>query len=164
QRGAGFARIISNFVDIGAFEDQLVSTAPTGPQSATEGIATSFGLGSFTDAAQGVGGWKVTVIWGDGSTDTFNVVSQGTLPSLMHKYTEEGTFKPIVQVSDSLNGVTLSDTAQQVFTVTVVDQNVVAMGSLPFTAVEGSASASQAIATFTDPAGAEATANYSATI
>src|SRR5262249_9717312 len=49
-------------------------------------------------------------------------------------------------------------------TATIADVAIVAKGGLTLNAVEGTMSASQAVATFTDPGGAEALTDYSADI
>ena len=57
-------------------------TAP-GNQTAEEGAATLFDLGSFAgnlEVGDGSGGWDVTVDWGDNTQETFHVNAQGELP------------------------------------------------------------------------------------
>ena len=49
-------------------------------------------------------------------------------------------------------------------TATVSDPSLVATGGFSFSAVEGAASSSQTVATFTDPGGAEVVGNYTATV
>jgi hypothetical protein len=60
----GFARIVGASVDIGAYECQMSATPPAN-QTATEGIAGTFNLGSLADASFLNGPWTVTVNWGD---------------------------------------------------------------------------------------------------
>src|SRR5262249_39092100 len=75
-----------------------------------------------------------------------------------HAYKEEGsyTLHITLQHTGAPNTVVTS-------TATVSDPAVIVTGST-FNAVEGAQSASQAVATFTDPGGAEALADYSAPI
>ncbi|HLJ95117.1 MAG TPA: choice-of-anchor Q domain-containing protein, partial [Gemmataceae bacterium] len=157
QRDSTFARIINGVIDIGAFEDQIVSTAPAN-QAAVEGTALSVNLASFTDQAP-LSSYTVTILWGDGSSSTLTLNSQGAIPSQMHTFTDEGSYAVTVQLSDA-DG----DTGQKTFTVTVSNPNVVATGSFAFSASEGTASAAQTVATFTDPAGPETLSDYSASI
>ncbi|HLJ93592.1 MAG TPA: choice-of-anchor Q domain-containing protein, partial [Gemmataceae bacterium] len=161
QRDTGFARIINGIIDIGAFEDQLVSSAPTSPQVALEGSAQSFSLGSFSDAQPGVSSWSSTIRWGDGNTTSLALTSTGMIPGQTHTYAEEGSYTATVQIADALG-----DTQQKTFTVGVSDPIVIASGGYSVTAAQGSLSATQTVATYTDPAGAEANdgTHYSASI
>src|SRR5262249_21197992 len=131
-----------------------VSTPPTvtppADQTAVEGASQSFSLGSFTDPDGGP--WTVDVSWGDNTPDTVvNATSPGSIVSQMHNYIEEGTYTATITVTDTLDGQSGSGT----FTVTVSDPAVVPTGGFSFAAVEGALSASQTVATFTDPGGAE---------
>ena len=119
-----------------------------------------FNLGSFTTFPGDAGPFGVDVSWGDGSPDTtFFVASAGALPMKAHTYTEEGPYVPTVTVTDFLS---LSGSATA--NVNVTDPAAVGTGGFSLTAAEGALSANQTVATFTDPAGAESTSNYSATI
>src|SRR5262249_34089726 len=90
-------------------------------QSAEEGAAHLFHLGSFTDS--GVGPWQVDVNWGDGTPDTtFSASAAGSLGTQSHTYAEEGPESATVTVLDTANG--LSDS--QTFQVTVSDPEVLA--------------------------------------
>jgi hypothetical protein len=63
-------------------------TAPA-DQTAVEGTAQTFSLGSFTDPGPD-GPWNVDVNWGDGSTDTvFSASSTGSLGTQTHTYGDE---------------------------------------------------------------------------
>jgi hypothetical protein len=63
-----------------------------------------------------------------------------------------------------IQGIFNAGSAGQVKGVTVLDPPVTATGGFTFTAVAGVSSPLQTVATFTDPAGAEALADYSAVI
>jgi hypothetical protein len=136
-----------------------VVTAPSN-QTSSEGTSASFNLGSFTDSG-GSGPWAVTVAWGDGSNNTtFNRSQTGTLGSQSHTYTEEGPYTVTVTVQDTADG--LSNSAG--FQVTVSDPAVV--GSPVAVSATAGAAFSGAVATFTDPGGAEANdgTHYAASI
>src|SRR5262249_56903406 len=107
-----------------------------------------------------------TIAWGDNTTDTGTVVSDGggsyhvTAPA--HTYAEEGSFTLTVTVTHDLLPP-VSGTA----TVSVADQQITGLvaANLPATGLEGAAlGAITAIATFTDPGGAEAVGDYAATV
>ena len=130
-------------------------TAPA-DQSAAEGTS-SFNLGSFIDPDGSP--WTVDVNWGDGSAETiFSLSKSGSLGTQAHDY-EEGTYVPKVTVTDSTG---LSGSAK--FNVSVSDPAVVPTGGFIVNDVEGAASGSQTVATFTDPGGPEVTGDYAATI
>ena len=48
-------------------------------QAATQGVTTTFGLGSFSDPGANDGPWTVTVNWGDSTASTFTASSLGVL-------------------------------------------------------------------------------------
>jgi autotransporter-associated beta strand protein len=76
-------------------------TAP-GPQTSTEGTATVFALGSFTDPGAD-SPWAVSVNWGDGTpATTFAVTAPGAIPPTAHAYaTGNGSpFTVTVTVTD----------------------------------------------------------------
>ncbi|HLJ95789.1 MAG TPA: hypothetical protein VKU02_21615, partial [Gemmataceae bacterium] len=145
----------------------LVVTTP-GDQVSTEGTATSFSLGSFSDTTANATSWRVDVNWGDNTAHTvYTVPSQGTLGNQPHNYGEEGTYVVTVTVTDNLNQM-----GAATFNVTVADPAVNASG-INFSGVSNSTLTNQAVATFTDPGGAEpnasdpnggVTSHYSATI
>src|SRR5919201_1332720 len=137
---------------------QTLAVTPPASQTATEGASNAFNLGSFTDPNSNATSWTVAVQWGDGAATTFTTTSQGTLTTQAHTYAEEGSYTVTLTVTDNTN---LSGSAT--FQVTVADPAVSATAT-GLSAVEGAAFSNQAVATFTDPAGAEATADYSATI
>jgi hypothetical protein len=129
-------------------------------QLAMEGAPKPIDLGSFTDPDAAP--WGITVSWGDGSPNTsFFVNTPGNLGSQTHNFAEEGTYTVTVTVSDFTSQV-----GSKTFTVDVSDPAVLPTGNFSFAAVEGALSATQTVATFTDPGGAEANdgTHYSATI
>ncbi len=139
------------------------STAPalTGlsDQSATEGLSANFNLGTLADSGAGETSWTVNVAWGDTSTNSY-AASLGTLPLQTHTYTEENAGRTVTVTAVDQSG--LSSTPAT-FTVGVTDPAVLPT-ALSFSAVTGVAFTNVPVATFTDPGGPEAVANYSATI
>ncbi len=96
----GLPRIVNDTVDIGAFEDQLVVTAPVN-QNATVHTATALNLGSFSDSDPNVSKWSVVVNWGDGSPNSSITRTTPTLGSLPHTYAALGSYTVTVTVSDT---------------------------------------------------------------
>jgi len=142
-----------------------VSTA-----TATDGVegttAATLSGTTFSDANTAASSSDFTVSavdWGDGSSDTTGLIVSGSGGSYSvdgtHLYAEEGSYNFSITVSD-VGGETATITG----TTTVSDPAVVAVGGFTLSAVEGSTSGSQSLATFTDPGGAEALADYSADI
>jgi hypothetical protein len=148
--GGGGPTVIANFTP----EDPPVVTPPS-DQGAVEGASKLFSLGSFADDDGGP--WSVKVNWGDGSTDTFSAAAPSAL-SRSHTYVEEGNNTVTVTVTDN-TGLSDSGTFQIGVTDPPVDGQAVAVN-----AVEGLAFTGKAVATFTDPGGAEVVGDYSATI
>jgi photosystem II stability/assembly factor-like uncharacterized protein len=145
----------------GAWEILTQSTPPavTPPanQTSVEGASHSFDLGSFSDPDGGP--WTVDLNWGDGSSHTnFNVTSPGSLAAKNHTYREEGPDTVTITVTDTLDGQSDSKT----FAVNVSDPPVNASGGFTFEVNVGTNTGPQAVATFTDPAGAEPNASDSA--
>src|SRR5207244_3958871 len=89
---------------------------------------------------------------------TFDVVNSPSA-SVSSTFSEEGSYTVRGRIMDK-DG----DYSEYTSVVTVSDPAVVPTGGFTFSAVEGAPSASQKVATFTDPGGAEALADYSATI
>lgn len=138
----------------GAWEILTQSTPPTvtppANQTSVEAASQSFNLGSFSDPDGGP--WTIDVDWGDGSPHTdFNVTSPGSLPANSHTYQEQGPYTVTIAVTDTLDAQSDSKT----FAVNVSDPAVNATGRFTFNANVGTNTGSQAVATFTDPAGAE---------
>ncbi|HEV8452363.1 MAG TPA: PKD domain-containing protein [Gaiellales bacterium] len=78
-------------------------TAPS-DQTANEGAATTFTLGSFTDPGPD-SPWAVEVNWGDGSSHTtFNVTTTGSLGTRSHTYDDNGSYTVTVKVTDKDGG------------------------------------------------------------
>src|SRR5262249_17314065 len=101
------------------------------------------------------GPFTVDVAWGDGSTTSFMQTTTGQIDPggthSSHTYGEEKPYTVTVKVTDT--GDSKSDT--KTFTVTVADQAVVQDGPVAVSADEGAAFTGKAVATFTDPGGAE---------
>jgi hypothetical protein len=132
--------------------------------SASEGSSTGpQALATFTDpgAAEGLADYSADIRWGDGGTTTGSLSLSGGVFTVSgnHTYAEEGQYAVVVTVHhDSATDVVVNDTA------VVADVPVVALGGVALSLKRGADSGNQVVATFTDPGGAEASAEYSADI
>jgi hypothetical protein len=134
--------------------------------SATEGSSSaSQTLATFTDLGgpETVGNYIATVNWGDGTasngTIAFGADGHTFTVSGSHTYSQEGSYSISVTLHHGTGlDSTVSDSA------TVGDPALAATGGFSVTAMEGSASGSETLATFTDPGGPEAVGNYSAKV
>ncbi len=110
----GTYKLVTRFVGNAYYKPSKAATvtvavaAPTTPkvtapasQIATEGVAKSFSLGSFSDPDGGP--WTVTVAWGDGTpNDVFTTGSAGSLGTRVHTYADGPAVRPVsVTVEDS---------------------------------------------------------------
>jgi hypothetical protein len=156
-----------------ASEADLLAPAPGQPTVApVEGMSFSGAVAAFTDSGYPgniAADFTATIDWGDGSpTDTGTVSGGGGQFSVSgtHTYVEEGSFTLSVTLTDKDDDgsglASASATASAM--ITVSDPAVDATGGLTVTAVEGNSSGNQTVATFTDPAGAEDVAHYSADV
>ncbi len=117
----GFTRVVNGTVDIGAFEDQVVLTTPANAQATTAGSVATVGLGSFADSAINAGNSTVVVDFGDGSpTMTLLDVAPGSLGSVNHTFTSNGTFTVSVTVTDQFSDANLGTLAVVVSTPTAI--------------------------------------------
>jgi PKD domain len=126
-----------------------VAPAVTAPanQTADEGTATSFSLGSFLDPGDD-DPWQVTVDWGDGSTDTvFTEATPGPIAATMHTYADDGLFTVTVTVDED-NGAGADGSATFQVTVANVPPEVTAPADQ--NAGEGTAHVFE-LGSFTDP-------------
>ena len=148
-----------------------VSTAPTinasgTSVSSTEGLLFNGTVATFTDTNPNVtlNNLNATIDWGDGSqTSTGNITLNNGTYSVQgsHTYAEEGNNTLTIHITDSNDNTT----ATAISSDTTTDQAVTAStNSLNINATEGTAFTSSSLLTFTDPAGAEALTDYSATI
>jgi PKD repeat protein len=99
------------------FAASVINVAPQltlpAAQTAAEGTAKAFSLGSFLDPGA-EGGWKVFVDWGDGSAvSQFVVTAPGDLGSLAHAFPQDGVYQVKVRVADD------DDAAEGTFSVVV---------------------------------------------
>jgi hypothetical protein len=154
-----------------ATEADVLGDGPTTPVVTQEGAAFSGHVAVFTDTnlANVAGDFAATIDWGDGSpTDTGTVSGGNGLFTVNgnHTYAEENVYNlkvTLVDTDDDGSGLaTAKHTVNSVAVVTEVP--IVPVGGFTVTATEGTASTSQPVATFTDPAGAEALSSYSADI
>jgi hypothetical protein len=130
-------------------------------------------VGRFLDALSGDnhGDFTVTIHWGDGNNDTVAAVYSGANGSqttytitAAHTYAEEGSYSVTYDVADDggskLTGIHTAD-------VTVSDPDVSASKAADFTKTYDAVAVGMSpVATFTDPAGAEANdgTHYTATV
>jgi hypothetical protein len=149
-------------VATGGFTVNAVEGAPSGSQT----VAT------FTDpgGAEPLADYSATIDWGDGTAPGAgtNSFSGGTFTFKgSHTYAEESAADHAGSNPYDIT-VTISHEAAPTTTVhssaVVSDPAVTPTGGFTFTAVEGVPSATQTVATFTDPGGAEALTDYSASI
>src|SRR5207253_1994742 len=135
----------------GTVSDPAVS--PTGgfTVTAVEGAGSgSQTVATFTDpgGAEILTDYSASIEWGDSRTSSGTITLSAGLFTVKgsHTYAEEGT--KTITVTLSHDG---APTATATSTATVSDPAVVPTGGFNLSAVEGAASASQAVATFTDP-------------
>jgi FG-GAP-like repeat len=134
-------------------------TAAEGSDSGSQTVAT------FTDPAgpEALTDYSANIAWGDGTTSsgtiTFNSSNSTFTVSGNHTYAEEGSDSITVIIHhDAAADVSVTSTAQ------ISDVAVLATGDFTLTAAEGASTGVQTVASFTDPAGPEPVANYSANI
>jgi hypothetical protein len=143
--------------------DAAVSATGT-TLAATEGQAfTGMVVASFTDADPlgTATDYTATIDWGDGTTDTGSVASDGSggfQVSGTHTYAEEGTNSVTVSIAD-LGGSTATASS----TVNVADAAVSATGTT-LAATEGQAFTGMVVASFTDADPLGTATDYTATI
>jgi hypothetical protein len=124
-------------------------------------------LATFTDPGgnEATSNYTAHINWGDFASTTGTVTFNPSGNDFLvtggsdHLYTQQGTFTVTVTIShDQAPNATTTSTAL------VSQPSVVAQGGFTYTGVEGGVPFNETVATFTDPAGAQATSNYSATI
>lgn len=126
---------------------------PPGNQNGVEGAVGTFSIGSVSDTVSGP--YDYTVNWGDATT---TLSSQGSPGSLNHTYSEEGAYTVDVTAEDSALSTDSGN-----FTITIFDPSVTG-ASTNISGAAGAALTGISVATFTDPGGDEALADYAATI
>ena len=144
--------------------DQSVNSSGGMTITATEGATSSSQpVATFTDpaGADPISEYSATILWGDGGTSAGTITVAGSTFSVLgsHLYAEEG----LKQMSVTIHHDTAADVTVSAFA-NVIDPPVAATGGATFTATEGALAASQVVATFTDPGGAEVINDYAATI
>jgi PKD repeat protein len=84
------------------------TVVPAANQTAFEGTAQGFALGSFTDPGAD-SPWSVSVNWGDGGSTTFTTSAAGSLGTQSHTYADNGYYTVTVTVTDK-DGTSDSET------------------------------------------------------
>jgi hypothetical protein len=163
-----------------------ISSAPSvtaDALTAAEGQAlTNVTVATFTDPnGDFTGDYAATINWGDGNqtTGTISGPSGGVYTVTgTHTYTEEGSYTLSTTIVDNYasgqlsvagSGVSSTPTTFNLSgagstTFTVSDPSVIGTGGFTITAVMGTLSTSQTVATFTDPGGDEPLSDYGASI
>ncbi len=118
-------------------------------QTADEGTAASFDLGSFTDPGDD-DPWTVIVAWGDGNTDTFadSETTDGDIIDRSHTYADDGTYTVTVTVRET--GGPGAPQGAASFDIVVANLAPAVTAAADQTADEGT-SASFDLGSFTDP-------------
>jgi streptogramin lyase len=128
---------------------------------AAEASVFSGVVANFSDDLQ-AGVYNVVIHWGDGTESSGWAQGSGSTYQAFgaHRYAEEGayTVNVLIRYADSSSPALVSSPA------TIADPAVQATGNFSFNALVGIMSASQTVATFTDPVGPEALGDYRAMI
>ena len=130
---------------------------------ATEGVTFNGTIAAFasSNTTATAGSFTATIDWGDGSTSTGTVASNGDGGFNVvgsHAYAEEAASEAIhVTVSDGTNTITLAANAK-------VNDAPLSASSVPVNPVQGVTVNNATVATFTDGGGADPIADYTATI
>ena len=163
QRGPGFPRIVNGTIDIGAFEDQIVST-PVVASGGLNFVATRDSIGAnppdtgvvatFTDPDNPTGAdatpsdYSATIDWGDGTSSTAAITRNGGLFIVngRHAYFTAGSFTITVTIYHD-------QTTPQVVTsvATVSEPTLSAQGGATISGTANLALDNVQVATFTRP-------------
>jgi probable HAF family extracellular repeat protein len=157
----------------GVADAALTNVLAVNSNTALEGQASTVLLATFTDPAgpEVVGNYTADINWGDGTGNqlnsgsiTYNSTTGNFEVRGTHTYAEESAANPY-QVTIQLHHESATDPAPVTAQVTVQDVAVIVQqGQSQVNAVEGGDTNLVILATFTDPAGAEAVSDYSATV
>ncbi|HEX7449313.1 MAG TPA: DUF4214 domain-containing protein, partial [Pirellulales bacterium] len=155
------AGVFSTAIDVADADTTLTGTGAT--LTATEQASFTGQIATFTDNNVNAdpADFVATIDWGDGTSATTASVtgSGGTLTiSGSHTYADEGTFTPVVTLSDP-GGTTASTTA----TIQVADADTLTATAGTVSASEGTAFSGN-VATFTDTNTATPASDFVATI
>ena len=138
--------------------------------SASEGISQDLVVATFSDpaGAETVGrpvsaGYSADITWGDGQSSMGTITFDSTTNLFSvhgtHAYAEEGSASIGVTIHhDAAPDAAITSAA------TISDPAVTAIGDVVISGTEGADTGAVAVATFTDPGGAEALTDYSADI
>lgn len=159
----------------------LTNSSVTLPNSIAGDSTGLLTLGTFTDAYAnsagdplGAAAFTATITWASGNV-TSGTITQSTTNKNLYTVTgstsfaSAGTYPVSILISDA-DGQTTTISDSEIVTTggsgssTAPDSALVATGGQTFSAVAGQSTGTLTLATFTDPGGAEATTNYSASI
>jgi hypothetical protein len=82
--------------------NRVPEVSPPPYQRGHQGLSQPYKLGWLSDAGGNGAPWRVTVDWGDGSIEEFDVFAPGELPAREHSYSSAGTFWVLVKATDYL--------------------------------------------------------------
>jgi hypothetical protein len=135
---------------------QLITSTELAPFSAT--VATF----RDPDPSETGADFRASIDWGDGRAASGSIAPDGSggfIVSGSHTYAEEGSYAVTVSIVDmDASTVTVSSVA------TVADPAASPTGGFIVAGVEGMSTGVVAVATFTDPGGAEVLGDYSASV
>jgi uncharacterized repeat protein (TIGR01451 family) len=135
-------------------------TASEGSASAVETVATFTDPGGFEPQAS----YSAEINWGDGTSGAGTIILPATGQTAatvtgQHAYAEEGNYS--IQITLHHEGAAAATATSSAV---VSDPAVAATGGFTYSGTEASTGSAQTVAVFTDPGGAEAVGDYSATI
>ncbi len=132
----------------------------SGTEAAATGTQT---VATFQDpgGAEALSDYSASIAWGDGGSSAGTITVSGGVFTVQggHTYSEEGSYTVTVTIKhDTAPNITATSKAA------IADPAVVATGGFSLSGIEPAATGAQTVATFKDPAGAEALSEYSAGI
>jgi Ca2+-binding RTX toxin-like protein len=99
QDAEGLSNSTTVSVNVTDTAPQVIPAAAT--EAGTQGVSTSFTLGSVTGPGLAFGAGTVLVNWGDNTSSSYSIASPGNLPAAAHAYGRPGSFPVTVSVRDA---------------------------------------------------------------